>query len=87
MKRGRKPEADYGGLTQYEIAKRLGMSRARVSQIEMQAMRKLRAALQASYDRTEGEREKSYNRSDAEPNNDDWMRQIESVPEYSDPES
>lgn len=44
QRKGRKLAADYGGLSQYEIAERLGISRARVSQIEARAMRKLRAA-------------------------------------------
>lgn len=46
-KKGRKREIDYGGLSQYECARRLGLSRARISQIELKAMRKLREALNA----------------------------------------
>lgn len=44
MKRGQKSE-DFGGLTQAEVARRLGLSRARVAQLEKQALQKLRRAL------------------------------------------
>jgi len=56
MKKGRKREADFGGLSQYECARRLGLSRARVSQIEKRALEKLRAALDASNQSVQRER-------------------------------
>jgi len=86
-KRGRKAEADYGGLSQYEIARRLGLSRARVSQIEAQAMRKLRAMLDAPDDCAEREREQSNDRADAKPDDDDGRGEVERMPEHPDPES
>jgi hypothetical protein len=37
-----RPEVDYGGLSQFEIAQRLGISVRRVQQIEARAKRKIR---------------------------------------------
>jgi DNA-binding XRE family transcriptional regulator len=48
VRRGRPKDIDAAkGLTQYEVAAILGLSRARVMQIEQRAIRKLRAAAAA----------------------------------------